>query len=1039
MRTRMVTALFVALTAVASAQTGDRSLRTAHGLLGRGLHAQAIPEYQDALAAITDPEQRLEALYGLGVALARTGQPEPALEALQEVSAATGARYAADASALCVELLAAGGKFAAAADTAERFFAEHPEHQANAALAAIAIESRQRAGQPRQAIRLFDQQADRLRRVPSVGQRAALYAGVAAGSLGEHDRATAIFRELAQTAVDPSIAEQARLRLGTELFSQRLYPPAVEALRAASKAATPLTQNHADMSLGMALRLAGEPAESVGVLRQIRERAPQFEPARIMFELGVAQLEAGDAAESRRSLEQAIQRTDAETTPRSEQPSKRSTSARYWLARAELADGATAAGVDRLAKLLASSSGAVPAEARFELAAGLEELGARAEAIEAYGLFRREHPRHAAAPNALYAESALSLDVGDLDRARELAVEFVDRHSDSAMVPAASFIAGESLYRDGVHAEATEWFNSAVSDALDPELRARSGYRLGMSLHQMGEDDSAEPHLLSAAENGRFPPALKALGDIATARQQWSAAEAWYAAFLAGATSIPTTVEADAMLRRGIALARLGEPERAAPLLRRVLGHDAEAGEVLPAQREHARFELGQALLTIGDLEEARELLEQSSAVADSRFAPFALRHLAWIESAEGNASAAADFMARASDAGVGAETDLARAFVAAGRPGDALSALDGVEGSEAEAWRIIALSASGEHEVATRRFDVARLGSLTDDLARLVRYHAARSHNEVGAIDEAVELFERVRADAARDPISSHASVELAVLLAAQGDRAAAEPILVEILASRALPADLCSVATYQLAWLLSTRGAHDGVRDLLMPNGRTCELGEYNARADLLLGIAYHSLGQPALASERLERAVRNLEAAEERSDALLRLGESYATEQRWADSARALADHAERYADDPLWFRARFGLGWAIENGGDPQRAIQHYQAVTERHAGATAARAQFQIGQCYFALGEHERAIRELLRVDILHAEPQWSAAALYEAGRCFEALNKPGEARAQYRDVVARFGESAWAPAARERLAALADTSQQRRSRRGSGS
>jgi TolA-binding protein len=144
-------------------------------------------------------------------------------------------------------------------------------------------------------------------------------------------------------------------------------------------------------------------------------------------------------------------------------------------------------------------------------------------------------------------------------------------------------------------------------------------------------------------------------------------------------------------------------------------------------------------------------------------------------------------------------------------------------------------------------------------------------------------------------------------------------------------------------------------------------------------------------------------------ERVRALLELGRS----------EEALEVLGSRSRNEP-----RFGLGWSVENGGDPEAAIEHYRLVTDEHRGGTAARAQFQIGECLFALGRHDEAVRELLRVDILYAEPEWSAAAVYEAGRCFEAMGKVGEARAQYRDVAERFGESDWARAAGERLAAL---------------
>ncbi len=89
---------------------------------------------------------------------------------------------------------------------------------------------------------------------------------------------------------------------------------------------------------------------------------------------------------------------------------------------------------------------------------------------------------------------------------------------------------------------------------------------------------------------------------------------------------------------------------------------------------------------------------------------------------------------------------------------------------------------------------------------------------------------------------------------------------------------------------------------------------------------------------------------------------------------------------------------------------------------RHQGPTAARAQFQIGQCLFARQRYKDAVRELLKVDILYAYPQWSAAALYEAGRCFEKLSQTAEARQQFKTVIDKYGDTRWAALASKRMA-----------------
>ncbi|MHC5002219.1 MAG: tetratricopeptide repeat protein, partial [Planctomycetota bacterium] len=65
-----------------------------------------------------------------------------------------------------------------------------------------------------------------------------------------------------------------------------------------------------------------------------------------------------------------------------------------------------------------------------------------------------------------------------------------------------------------------------------------------------------------------------------------------------------------------------------------------------------------------------------------------------------------------------------------------------------------------------------------------------------------------------------------------------------------------------------------------------------------------------------------------------------------------------------------------------------------------------------------------AARELLKVDILYAYPKWSAAAIYEAARCFEELSNPVDARRHFQQVLDEYADTQWAVLATQRLEAL---------------
>ena len=61
--------------------------------------------------------------------------------------------------------------------------------------------------------------------------------------------------------------------------------------------------------------------------------------------------------------------------------------------------------------------------------------------------------------------------------------------------------------------------------------------------------------------------------------------------------------------------------------------------------------------------------------------------------------------------------------------------------------------------------------------------------------------------------------------------------------------------------------------------------------------------------------------------------------------------------------------------------------------------------------------------ELLKTDVLFEYPEWSAAAVYEAGRCLAEMGRGEDAHKQFEDVVKRFPETRWAGMAKERLEA----------------
>jgi TolA-binding protein len=100
------------------------------------------------------------------------------------------------------------------------------------------------------------------------------------------------------------------------------------------------------------------------------------------------------------------------------------------------------------------------------------------------------------------------------------------------------------------------------------------------------------------------------------------------------------------------------------------------------------------------------------------------------------------------------------------------------------------------------------------------------------------------------------------------------------------------------------------------------------------------------------------------------------------------------------------------------------MKYYRDVVDETNTPTAARAQFQLGQCLVAVQDYRKAILELLQVAAKYAYPEWTSKAILQVAGCFEAMEDLENAKKYYREVVKDFPDRAEAKLARERLSQL---------------
>lgn len=1005
----------------------DPTYRTATGLLNRGMHELAAEEYRRFLKARPGDARAAMARYGLAVCLSRMGRSADAGQELDAVLEDRGFEYRADALLLRGRCHLEAGEYEPAAERMAQLAEEFPRFERGAAAASLEGEALHRARRFDEAARALER-ALRLNPEAEIATRAGYLLAMTEAELGKAREAAERLAALSKSGLDE--AWLARVALAEAEARQRLgeWARATELYRAA--AAEESLRGPALLGLGRALRRSGDTEGAAEALaRAVEDGGESAGPAKI--ELARCWLDAGNGG---RALE--VMRSNAGWD------GVRADEVAYWAARAEAASGLFEEAAARLGRALeASGETALRPNMLYDRGAALSRAGDTEGAIAAFEALEERYPGHELARDARLARASLLHSAGRFDASAGVCRAIAEDGDEAgARIASARLLLAENLYLARRDAEAERAY-AAFLEVYPEDPRAwRAGVRRGLALARAGRGDEARPVLEGTLSDDRNEgdaelraAARAALGDVAFAGEVWDAAESWYLR----AVGPDDAAWAGVLLKLGLSVHRQGRAAEALAIYERVMKAADDEGVKL-----HAAFERGQALVELARLDEARSALEGVIAAErggkERKFTGYAVRRLAAIASRQGRPGEAAELLAGLAGEAAGEDVgvELGAALLAAGKAAEAEASLreflkareDGPAVLRARAQLAIAVSRQSRYEEALGLIESAQRGGVAEELRPALRYEAAWALKALGRVEEAAEAYEELLSSAPPPSLEAHGSLDLAQLLVAGGRCEEAIELLerAEAAAARlddgeraelgASAAYLRGVCAYRLSrWLEAAEllsafiEAHGG--------------HELAGSAALLAGESLVKAGRAGEAIAVLERAAGEADA-KVRGPALLRLGEACAADGRWRRSEEALLAYLKEFGGEELWFRARFGVGWAREQQGELEGAMEAYREVAARHEGPTAARAQFQVGECLFAQRRHDEAVKELLKVDILFAYPEWSAAAVYEAGRCLEESGKTEEAKQQFRAVVERFGESEWAGPAEERLRAM---------------
>jgi TolA-binding protein len=1020
----------------ADADSGLRDYLSATGLLNRGMNELAIAEYRKFLAAHPSHEKADLARYGLGVALYRTKSYAEAATELAPLAGNSQFEFAAEVQLVIGQSNLEMQKYAESAAALGTLLKAHGEHDLADDAAALQAEALYRAGEFKSVGAPAQLFASKWPQSP-LRERAEFFSALALVAQEQFADAATSLAALKQRFPEGQFADRVTLLLAQSLHRTEALDEAVTHYQTVIERKAGDLVAEAQYGLASIHHQRKNDEDAGKLLDRMLKQFPQHRLASSARMLrGRVWFELGDFDQALASFEQA---DELEGTPRDESA--------YWIAKCKLRQGQFAEAAQRLEQALQQHpQSKLAPEMLYDQGVALKRADDLPAALKALAAFGSTYPSHPLAPDALYLQAVIEHEQRDYAPSRELCRTFAERFGTHALMPAVAFLAAENDFLNDQIPAAIEGYASFIAKYPKDEQLDKAKFRLGSAQYRAEKLDEAEVSLAAVVNGTKTPEAFRRgllmLGDIRYQKGEWQKAANLLNDYLSFGLEQPSAD--DALLKRGLALAMIDRPDEALQSFDALIEKFPDS-----VHRIQAVFERGQVLLARKEYEAAATAFTQTLAdVQDSRFKPYALNHLASIAMHQQKYEEAADLYAKVAEAGAGTDLEPESIF----QRGQALMAAKKFETAGecfkrlieqhpkssrialAQAQRAIALARQGEETEALKVIEIVErehAPNLADDVLATVAYEKAWCLRELGRVDEAAKAYAALLEAHKAQPIAAHAMLELAEIeSAAKRHDRAAELLsgLRDVAADpkRNVPASVKEQGLYRLAVAEFELGKFEQTATLSEQFIKAYPESKLLASAHLFAGEALFKLGKTPKAAEHFSAVVQRFADDPAYGPSLLRLGECHAAAGRWPDSHTCFGDYLAKFSDSELWFQAQFGLGFALENQQKLDDAIAAYKQVIERHSGPTAARAQFQIGECLFAKKQYDEAVRELLKVDILYGYPEWSAAALFEAGRCFEELAKPAEARSQFEQVKQKYPETQWAKLAGQRLTALSN-------------
>ncbi|MCY2928660.1 MAG: tetratricopeptide repeat protein [Planctomycetota bacterium] len=1015
----------------ARAQEGNvdpavKQLVAANGLFQQGLPKLAAEEYEAFLKNYPSHAEISSARYGLAICRYQLNDFPEAIKHLQILSDDKKFKQRDEVLAVLGHCLLATKQYPAALKAFDALLEEYPASK-HAEVVAL-----NRA----QVLYLLERPADSLKACKeflkkySSGQRhgsAEYFQACSQMALNDTAEAEKTLKAFLKDKdnTDSAHRTDAMLLLGQCLEARGQLEEAVGQYNDFVKAAPADKKADGYYSVGLAQYKAKKYPEAVEALTAVvtrYEKSPYVAAARL--QLGLAQLAAGQAPEARATLEK-VKASDL----------ARAGKATYWLIQCDMAQknwGAARTALEAMAK---TDTGKENAEAvAYDKALCAMELGQFEPAAKEFAEFVKTYPASTQAPEATYRQAFCLHKLTRYAESQALC-EKILASSNHPMAGATRELAAENLFLLNKHAEAGPLFRALLGTAQGRQ-KQQFALRLGQCEFLAGRYDEAVKMLApvvadpAAGKDQQFRDAAFFLGDAQFQAGQFADSAKTLQAYLAA----DGPRKEEATFKLGLAQLKAAQTAEAEKTLAKL--SEAPAGSPWVARGQLAYGQLLYRQLNQPDKAAGvlGKVLDEKAAAPADLIVP-ASYLMAWIDfDSKRYDQAAARFAAivdkHNNDPLAGdAAMQQAICLKEAGKNDEAYKILqkyeDAYPGSKrkAEARQLAATCVVKKDPAGAVKL-LAPLADKDATCTDTVLYELAWAYRDAKDNAKAIEAYKKLVSKFSSSKLAGPARVELAGLLYVDKKYDEAATLAQEVIADGSAEPKIRTAAQYRLGWCLAETDKQAQAAKVFVNLVEASPTDPLAPSATFRAGVCFASGGAVKDAQKWLSDVIEKYPNDEVVPAARLKLGEVQAAANEWDKSAATYKAFLGNHPNDPAAYKALFGLGWAMENQGKYEEARALYVQVTAKSNTETAARAQFQIGEGHFAQKQYEDAIRERLKVSIVYNYPEWSAKAHLEAGRAFEALNQPDQAKRQYSECVRKAKGSDVAKVAASRLKAL---------------